>query len=163
MLFLAVLGVGFFVFWALPVQLGGRSVKTAARRAMGAGFIAAGVTHFTMLDTMRAHFPSWVPAVDPIVYVTGVIEVAGGLALFARRYQSQVGLLVAAYLLLVFPANVYVAVADVDVPGLPDAWWYAWARLPLQALFIWWALRSTAPHEIPGVGARARLVLRATS
>lgn len=163
MVFLIVLVVAFFVFWALPVRLGGRSVKTAARWAMGAAFVVAGVAHFTMLDTFRAHFPSWMPAVDALVYVTGLIEVGLGLALFARRYQSQVGLLVAAFLLLVFPANVYVAVADVDVPGLPDAWWYAWVRLPFQVLFIWWTLRSTGPHAIPVVSSRAAAAVRATS
>jgi uncharacterized membrane protein len=50
--------------------------------------------------------------------------------------------LLAAYLLAVFPANLYVAIAGVDVQGQPDGW-YPWLRLPLQALFIAWALWST--------------------
>ncbi len=160
MVFLIVLVVSFVAFWAMPVRLGGRSSKTAARWAMGAAFVVAGVAHFTMLDTFRAHFPSWVPAVDALVYFTGLIEVVLGLALFARRYQSQVGLLVAAYLLLVFPANIYVAIADVDVPGLPNSWWYAWVRLPFQALFLWWTIRSTGPHAIPVMSSRAAAAIR---
>jgi uncharacterized membrane protein len=48
----------------------------------------------------------------------------------------------------VFPANVYVAVADVAVDGQPGGW-YPWLRLPFQALFIGWVLWSTAaPREV---------------
>ena len=50
----------------------------------------------------------------------------------------------AAYLIAVFPANIYVAVADVDVTGQPGGL-QAWLRLPLQVLFIAWALVSTTP------------------
>jgi len=109
---------------------------------MGIAFVLAGVTHFVMVDAFRAHIPTWAPARDLIVYASGVIEIIGGIALFIPRYQERVGQAVAAYLLLVFPANVYVALADVDVPGSPDGW-YHWARLPFQALFIWWVLSST--------------------
>ena len=142
MLFLVVLLVSFVGAWAMPARFGGRSVANAARHALGIALVFAGVSHFTLLDSFRAHLPSWLPFRDPMVYATGVIEVVGGLALFVRRYRTRVGLAVAAYLVLVFPANVYVAVAGVDVPGSPDGW-YHWVRLPLQALFVWWALRST--------------------
>ena len=54
----------------------------------------------------------------------------------------------AAYLVAVFPANIYVAVADVDVTGQPGGF-QAWLRLPLQVLFIAWALASTTPTPTP--------------
>jgi uncharacterized membrane protein len=142
MLFLALLFVGFLVAWALPARYGGRSLMTSARHGLGIALVIAGLTHFGMVEPFRAHLPSWVPARDLLVYVTGAIEIILGLALFVRHYQHQVGLAVATYLVLVFPANIYVAVAGVDVPGSPDGW-YHWVRLPFQALFIWWALRST--------------------
>jgi uncharacterized membrane protein len=146
MMFLALLIVAFLAAFALPARYGGRSTRDAARRAMAVAFVFTGVSHLAMPESFEAYFPSWVPFVEPIVYATGVIEIVGGLALLVRRYQGYVGLALAAYLVLVFPANVYVAVAGVqeDLPGLPDASWYSWARLPLQVLFIWWVLRATA-------------------
>src|SRR5687767_4782687 len=111
MMFLAVLAVAFVVAWVLPVRYGGRSLKSAARHAMGIALVFAGVSHFVVLESFRAHLPGWLPARDLLVYATGAIEIAGGLALFVRRYREPVGLAVAAYLVLVFPANVYVAVA----------------------------------------------------
>jgi uncharacterized membrane protein len=145
MVFLAILVVALLVTLALPARYGGRSIRVAARRAMAVAFIFAGVSHLAMPESFEVYFPSWVPFVEPIIYATGVIEIAGGLALFSRRYQARVGLVLAVYLVLVFPANVYVAVAGVEeeLPGLPYVWWYPWARLPFQALYIWWLLRST--------------------
>jgi uncharacterized membrane protein len=52
----------------------------------------------------------------------------------------------AAYLVAVFPSNVYVAIAAVEVDGQPGGW-YPWFRLPLQVLFVAWALWSTGWHR----------------
>ena len=87
-----------------------------------------------------------------MVLVTGVVEVLLGAALLtAPPWRRRAGLLLAAYLVAVFPGNLYVALADVDVQGQPGGW-YPWLRLPLQALFIAWALWSTgwqATHTSP--------------
>jgi hypothetical protein len=42
----------------------------------------------------------------------------------------------------VFPGNLYVALAGIDVQGQPGGW-YPWLRLPLQALFSAWAFWCT--------------------
>ena len=62
----------------------------------------------------------------------------------STRHRATVGRVLAAYLIAVFPANIYVAVADVDVSGQPGGL-QAWLRLPLQVLFVAWALVSTTP------------------
>ena len=54
----------------------------------------------------------------------------------------------AAFLVSVFPANVYVTVAGVDVDGLPGGL-YPSLRLPLQAVFVVWAWASTRPIRDP--------------
>lgn len=151
MQFFVVLVVATLIGWVLPARLGGRSLQDAARRALGIGFVFAGVSHLAMPASFLVYFPNWVPFPEAIVYVSSVIEIAGGLAVFVRRYQRPVGLALAAYLVLVFPANAYAAVAGVDenLPGLIDAAWYPWARLPFQALFVWWALWSTAAPAAP--------------
>jgi uncharacterized membrane protein len=86
-----------------------------------------------------------VPASSTIIVVSGIVEIVLGLALVvASRFAPVVGLAVAAFLIGVFPANVYVAVAGVDVDGLPGGF-YPWLRLPLQALFVGWAWATTRP------------------
>jgi len=107
--------------------------------------IVAGITHFARVEPFVQHLPDWIPAREALVYLTGVVEVALGVALMrSTRHRATVGRLVAVYLIAVFPANIYVAVADVNVTGQPGGL-QAWIRLPLQMLFIAWALMSTKP------------------
>jgi uncharacterized membrane protein len=96
-----------------------------------------------MPEPFVQHLPSWVPAAEALVLVSGGIEIVLGGALLARQpWRRFAGLALAAYLVAVFPANVYVAVAAVDVDGQPGGW-YPWIRLPFQVLFVAWALWST--------------------
>jgi uncharacterized membrane protein len=165
MQFLLLLLAASLLAWVLPARLGGRSVQDAMRRGLGLAFVFAGVSHLAMPDSFLVYFPGWVPFPEALVYLSGLAEIVGGLALLVRRYRTWVGRALAAYLVLVFPANVYAAVAGVDerLPGLIDAAWYPWARLPFQALFVWWALLSTggwprrggtAPAVPPAAGDR---------
>jgi len=48
-------------------------------------------------------------------------------------------------LALIYPANVNVAVQNLQIKGYPSSPLYQWARLPVQPLLIWlvlWASRS---------------------
>ena len=67
----------------------------------------------------------------------------------ARRRRRTVGIATAALLVAVFPANVYVAVAGIEVDGQPGGA-YPWIRLPFQLLFIAWvAWSSRTPRLSP--------------
>jgi len=65
--------------------------------------------------------------------------------LLRQPWRRLAGFALAGYLLAVFPANIYVAVADVEVDGQPGGA-YSWLRLPLQAVFIVWAIWCTQDH-----------------
>ncbi|HET6289647.1 MAG TPA: hypothetical protein VFG15_23255 [Amycolatopsis sp.] len=119
------------------------SARPAALGGMAAAMIFAGAAHWFMPTPFVQHLPPWVPAAEALVLVTGAIEVALGAALLLRQpWRRRAGISLAAYFIAVFPANVYVAVASVDVDGQPGGW-YPWLRLPLQAIFVAWALWST--------------------
>ena len=164
MQFLIVLLVASLVAWALPARFGGRSVRYAMRHGLAVGLVFTGVSHFLMPESFLVYFPSWVPFPELIIYASGLVEIVGALALFVRRYRAQVGLALAAYFVLVFPGNVYAAVAggEESLPGLIEAAWYPWVRLPFQALFVWWALGSTRPAAPAGRPTRALRMLGAT-
>jgi uncharacterized membrane protein len=165
MLLFVVLVLASLAFMILPRRLGGRSIKDAARRGMAVAFIFAGFSHLAMPASFEDYFPSWVPFVTPLIYLTGIAEIAGGIALLIRRFQATAGVALAIYLVLVFPANIYVAVAGVEeaLPGLPEADWYGWARLPFQLVYIWWVLRSTQPSDAPAQLLPSRKRLRLAS
>ena len=128
--------------------------RAHARRGMAAAMVVAGVAHLVGPDPFVQHLPGWVPGRELLVLLTGLIEIGLGFALVgppARR--GATGRVLALYLVAVWPANVYVAVAGVDVDGLPGGR-YPWIRLPFQVLFIAWALWSTgARATVSGDGA----------
>ena len=113
--------------------------RRIARYGLATALALAGVAHFVAPRVFVDHLPPQVPGRAALVYATGTVELVLALAVAAAptRHRRRVGLLAAGYLVAVFPANVYVAVAS--VPVYPASW-LAWARLPLQPLFIWWAL-----------------------
>lgn len=145
MLFLLVLLIATAAAALLSRRAG---LRSWARNGMAAAFVFAGAGHLAQPEPFEQHLPDWVPAAPALVFVTGVLEIALGLALAlwpARR--RHVGLAIAAYLVAVFPANVYVALAGVDVDGQPGGL-YPWLRLPFQGLFIAWVLwASTSEAE----------------
>ena len=143
MIFFVVLLAAFGAAWLFPVPRGRRSLRDAARVAMALAFVVAGASHLLMPTPFVQHLPTWVPQRHALIYLTGLVEIAGGLGLLtAQPWRRSVAVLVALYLVAVFPSNVYVAVADVAVDGQPGGP-YPWLRLPFQLLFIGWVLWST--------------------
>jgi uncharacterized membrane protein len=136
--------------------------RTWARVGLGAAFMVAGVAHLVAPTPFEQHLPAWLPAATALVVLSGLVEIAlGGALVVARRSTVQVGWVTAAYLAAVWPANVYVAVAGVDVDGQPGGV-YPWVRIPLQVVFIAWALWATA-SDAPERRGRRVVSRRASS
>jgi uncharacterized membrane protein len=109
-------------------------------------FTASG--HFAATEAMAEMLPPLVPARVPLVYLTGVWEIAlaAGIALPATRRLA--GLAAIATLVLFFPVNVYAAFAGVGMGGHTWGPVYLLIRAPLQALIVawtwWFTLRAPA-------------------
>ena len=105
---------------------------------LGAIFIGAGVLHFVAPSVYARIMPPMLPAPLILVYVSGAAEIAGGLGLMVPQTRRAAAWGLAALLLAVWPANVYMAMNPQMFPKIPA--WSLWARLPLQVPLIWWAL-----------------------
>jgi len=141
MLFLMVLVAAYAALW--PFTRARWTVRERARIALAVGMVFAGVSHLVNPLPFVQHLPTWVPERSGIVFASGLVEIALGVALLCpARWRPLVGLALAGYLVAVFPGNVYVAVAGIDVAGQPGGL-YPWLRLPLQVVFISLALWST--------------------
>jgi uncharacterized membrane protein len=84
------------------------------------------------------------------VVVSGVAEIAGGLAVIPRVSRRAAGLWLVALLVAVFPANIYMALRPDEVAKRGVAAdripvWLLYLRLPIQPLIAWWAWRATNP------------------
>lgn len=117
------------------------TVERAGRLAFGVMLLFTGTSHFYLTEGMVMSMPPFFPAKEALVYFTGVLEIAFAVALVWAKNKPLVAKLLIAFLVAVFPANVYAALnnisienADYSGPGAS----YLFFRAPLQLLFISW-------------------------
>ena len=120
-------------------------LQDAARVVLGLALAFAGTSHLAWARTdFRAQVPGWVPLdVDLVVILSGIVEIALGLALvlLAGR-RVLLGLVAAAFFVAVFPGNVSQYVDGEAAFGL-DSDLARLLRLPFQPVLVAWALWST--------------------
>jgi uncharacterized membrane protein len=98
-------------------------------------FLFTGATHFTaMKHDYAAMLPGPLSGNLGIIYLTGVLEIAGAVGLLIPRIRRLAGICLVLYLVAVFPGNVYAAVNEVPFRGEPPT--PLWLRTPIQLLFI---------------------------
>jgi uncharacterized membrane protein len=120
---------------AVPARLPDRS--TAALAALLGG---AGLLHFAAAPAYERIVPRWLPARRRIVHGSGLAELGCAAGLLAPRTRRTAALSTAVLFVVVFPANVQMAL-DSQGTASRSARWMAYARLPLQVPLVWWALR----------------------
>ena len=120
-------------------------VRKGFQFLLGLALVYAGIGHLT---TSRQEFQAQVPNLlkdyaDFVVVASGVVEIALGVALVGLwRYRVQVGWIVAAFFVAVFPGNISQYLNGVDAFGL-DSDTSRLVRLFFQPVLVVWALWST--------------------
>lgn len=110
---------------------------------LAAVLLIAGIGHFLSHDAFLAQVPPWMPLPSAVVYVSGVVEVALGLALLlVVRHRAAVGWVVAAFFVIVFPGNIWQFIEGRDAFGL-DSDAARFIRLLFQPVLVVWALWCT--------------------
>lgn len=119
--------------------------KRIALLLLAVFFVYAGVSHFANPEQFVAIVPPWLPAALALVYVSGVLEILGGLGALWPRTRSLAGFGLVALLVAVFPANVQMAVDAQSWLAQGISPWALYVRLPLQLVLIAWAWWATRP------------------
>lgn len=117
---------------------------TWPQRLLSVAFITTGILHFVRTGTYEQIVPDYLPAHHEIVLLSGAAELAGGVGVAFGRTRAIAGVWLIAVLILVFPANIHMAVNSERFGSIAPA--LLWARLPLQGLLVWWAWRVTRPR-----------------
>ena len=116
------------------------TARAVMRWMLAALYVAAGVAHLVAPEALLAITPSWVPFAPEVIFITGLCELAGAIALVTRPLRWWAGLALAAYALCVWPANFKHALDGIDMPFIASSWLYHGPRLAFQPVLIWWAL-----------------------
>lgn len=124
-------------------------LKRPLRYVMGLSYGVAGLPHFVAPKVYEQVVPPQFPRPRTLVYLSGIAEVVLGVGVLFERTRRLSAWGIVALLVAVFPANVYMATADdLDLKGVPEQFRdpsdvALWARLPLQAVLVAWALWYT--------------------
>ena len=121
-----------------------QAMPTDARISAAAMFLLIGFFHLVKPQKLTYMIAGMLPFPHFLVMFTGVLEMllGAGLLFPATRFYAGWGLII--LLILMFPANIRVAVQQLPAPGgLPAKAWYTWSRLlfqPIYILWIWWGI-----------------------
>ncbi|TFD82480.1 DoxX family protein [Cryobacterium psychrophilum] len=119
--------------------------RTVFRVVLGAFLLLAGISHLTFnREAFLAQVPTWLPVDgDLVVVASGIVEIVLGVSLLALgRYRVQVGWIVAAFFVAIFPGNISQLVTQTDSFGLNTDLDRS-IRLLFQPVLVLWALWSS--------------------
>lgn len=117
--------------------------------ALGYGipFILVGIEHFRSPQKFVEIVPNYLPFALFLVYLTGVIEIAGGLGIIYPGTREITGRLMVLFLLAVYPANFHMWINDVPYNGTRLTTTGHLVRLTVQMLLIIAALGFSGDWE----------------
>jgi uncharacterized membrane protein len=101
--------------------------------------VVLGVLHFTHTGGFEQIVPDSLPAHLALVYTSGFLEVLGGIGLLIPGVSRFAAWLLVVLYIVVFPANLYQAINNIEVVALPHEPPLIWLRLPFQAFLVAWA------------------------
>jgi uncharacterized membrane protein len=112
---------------------------------MGGFYILNGLNHFFNADAYIAIMPAYLPWHSQLVALSGVAEIAVGAGVLIRATRVAAAWGIIALLILIFPANLYVAMNGLPYVGDEPNVVLNWVRLPFQLVLIAWAYWYTKP------------------
>lgn len=124
-------------------------VRTGLRWILAAVYFTVGVIHLRSPEAFLPIVPGWVPMPRTVVLLTGIAEILGAIGLLLPRLRWLAGVMLAAYAVAVFPANIKHALEGVRVGGEVLGWGYHGPRLAFQPVFVWWALFAASVIDWP--------------
>ncbi|MFD6393519.1 hypothetical protein [Nocardia sp. NPDC060259] len=125
--------------------------RECAAHGLAVMLTATGIAHFmpdsvTVMpshDDLAAMVPTYVPFPHVMVYVTGLLELLGAAGLVVRATRAGAGVALAVLFVVMLPANIHAALADIPLDGEPPT--PLWFRIPEQIVFITVALWVAQP------------------
>lgn len=128
-----------------PIVAGKASHTWRVVLAIAISFV--GIMHFVAPDPFVKIVPSSLSHPLLLVYISGFFEIAGGIGLLVPRVSQAAAWGLILLFVAVFPANINMAVNQIDLPGIPSSSLLRWGRLPLQFVLIAWAWWYTKPEQ----------------
>lgn len=117
------------------------NISLSGRIAMAVMLVFTAFGHFKFTKGMAMMLPKTIPYKIEIIYVTGFIEMLGGIALLITPIYKIDAWLLMLFFMLILPTNIYAAVHHINLEKADNSGSgtkYLWFRIPLQLFFIAW-------------------------
>lgn len=120
-----------------------RMLRNSTAGCLGIALLFAftGVGHFIKTGPMADMLPAYIPGRIWLVYFTGVLEMAAGIAVLSIRWRKPVACGLIAMLIAFLPVNIYAAINRIGPGGHALGPVYLLLRVPLQlfvGIWIYW-------------------------
>jgi len=93
-----------------------------------------GIAHLTIPTVFTGIMPAYLPWHKELVFISGLCELFGGILIWIRSIRRWIGVGLIVLCVAVFPANVNMAINQMQYSHIPV--WLLYLRLPLQGLII---------------------------
>lgn len=120
--------------------------KEILRGVLAVSLIIVGITHFLKAEQYARIVPPIFPPFTS-VYVSGFFEILGGIGLLIPYLSVAAAWGLISLFIAVFPANIYLAIHNIQIDGIPHSPVLYWLRLPFQAVLVAWAYWYTRNPE----------------
>lgn len=114
------------------------SQSLRGRMSLAIFFVFTGVSHFLMPEEMAQMLPEFIPWRVEIIYVTGILEVAGGIGLLIPGLERLAAWSLILFLIGVLPSNIYAAINHVEFGAHSEGPIYLLLRIPFQLFLMGW-------------------------
>ncbi len=118
-------------------------IRSILRWALAIFYAAAGYAHIANPEPFLSIMPDAIPAAEAIVFLTGVAEILGAIALvqpWSDNMRKAGGIGLALYAVCVFPANINHFAMDMAREDAGLGLSYHLPRMVAQPVIIWLAL-----------------------
>ena len=111
-------------------------------------FLVAGMNHFSNPNFYVSIMPPYLPLQTELAYIAGILEVLGAVGLLFARTRRMAGYSLIILLVIIFPANIHMAVYPEYFPHYSP--FSIYLRLPLQFMFISWVYWAAVRNKARG-------------
>ena len=132
-----------------PVPARTLRIKAITRVVLALLMVVAGILHFVATDAYVRITPPYLPLHRGLVYATGVFEILGGIGLLVARLRAAAGIGLILIYFAVLPANINMAIYDIQPESFRIPLVLLWARIPFQLVLAAWAWWVSRPDPAP--------------
>jgi uncharacterized membrane protein len=119
--------------------------KETLRVILAVCLLLSGLLHFLTPEPFIKIVPDALAYPHSLVYISGLLEIIFAIGLLIPNVSRVAAWGLVVLFIAVYPANLNMAVNQIQLDGIPNSPWFQAFRLPFQFVLMAWAWWYTKP------------------